>query len=73
MKNHALWHMLGCALPLLLIMILPSLGVSSNVSYFIFVVLMFACHLMMFKAMGHGSEYEDGDSKEKGDKHHGCH
>jgi len=74
MKNHALWHMLGCAIPLLLIMILPSFGVSSNVTYFIFIVLMFGCHLMMFKAMGHGEGHEEeGDPREKGEKSHGCH
>ena len=71
MKNHALWHILGCAIPLLLIMILPSFGVSSNVTYFIFIILVFGCHLMMFKAMGHSEKH--GDSTGKGEKSHGCH
>ncbi|VAX35870.1 hypothetical protein MNBD_UNCLBAC01-1057 [hydrothermal vent metagenome] len=75
MKNHALMHMLGCIIPLLLIMILPSFGVSSNVTYFIFIVLMFGCHLMMLKGHNHGEEHSSGDeqSSEKGGKNHGCH
>lgn len=76
MKNHALWHMLGCALPLLLIMILPSFGVSSNVIYFIFIVLMFGCHLMMLG--GHHHDHESGNDQEEDHEHkkgghHGCH
>lgn len=42
----------GCLLPLLLILLLPLFGVSGNVSVLIFVVLMFACHLLM--PMHHG-------------------
>ncbi len=75
MKNHALMHMLGCMIPLLLIMILPSFGVSSNVTYFIFIVLMFGCHLMMLKGHGHGEEHgpEEKHSLEKGGENHGGH
>lgn len=79
MKNHALIHMLGCALPLLLIMILPAFGVSSNVSFFIFIVLMFGCHLFMMG--GHGGHGEHGghegmshdEHKDKKEGGHGCH
>ena len=75
MRNHALGHMLGCALPLLLIMILPSFGVSSNVTYFIFIILMFGCHLMMLGGhhQGHASEDSDGQPYEPKKDHHGCH
>ncbi|MCB9719720.1 MAG: hypothetical protein H6756_02505 [Candidatus Omnitrophica bacterium] len=74
MKNHAVMHMLGCLIPLLLVMILPSFGVSSNVTYFIFIVLMFGCHILMLTGMGHnhGSESGHGTSDKGGDKH-GCH
>lgn len=73
MKNHALVHMLGCAVPLLLIMILPSFGVSSNVSYFIFIVLMFGCHLFMLRGHGHedGHKTEADHLPEKGESHGG--
>lgn len=75
MKNHALMHMLGCIVPLLLIIILPSFGVSSNVTYFIFIVLMFGCHLMMLKGRNHGEEQDsqENPSSGKGEKSHGCH
>lgn len=74
MKNHAVMHMLGCLIPLLLVMILPSFGVSSNVTYFIFIVLMFGCHLLMLTGMGHGHTPDTGDeTSEKGGDKHGCH
>lgn len=76
MKNHALWHMLGCIVPLLVILILPSFGVSSNVSYFIFFVLMFGCHLMMLGGHNHDHEKKDNESsldKDKKGGSHGCH
>lgn len=73
MRNHALMHMLGCMVPLLLIMILPSFGVSSNVSYFIFIVLMFACHLFMLKGHGGGQDPEEKESSNEKGGSHGCH
>lgn len=48
-----LWMIIGCILPLLLIFLAPALGLSSQVSMFIFIVFMFACHLLM--PMLHGS------------------
>ena len=57
MKNHALWMAIGCVLPLLLIFILPALGVGSSVSLFIFIVLMFGCHLLMMG--GHHDKHDD--------------
>lgn len=47
MKSHTLWMILGCVLPLLLIFIAPSIGMGENVSLFIFIILMFGCHLLM--------------------------
>lgn len=46
-RNHALWMVIGCALPLLLIFVLPAIGVRSDLSLFIFIILMFGCHLLM--------------------------
>jgi len=73
---------LGCTLPLLLIFILPSFGISGGGSLFIFIILMFACHLFMMGGRGgHGEHGEPGDAAEKGDSEHehrkeaghGCH
>lgn len=69
MKNHGLWMMIGCILPLLLIFILPSLGVRSDVSLFIFIILMFGCHLLMMG--GYHEEHDKQGAKEEGK--HGCH
>lgn len=52
MKKHIIWMIIGCTVPLLLIFLAPSLGISGNVSFFIFIVAMFACHLLM--PMHHG-------------------
>ena len=69
MKNHGLWMVIGCALPLLLIFILPAFGVSSGISLFIFIILMFGCHLLMMG--GHqGNHNGHDDRKEKGHEGH---
>lgn len=47
MKNRALWMIIGCTLPLLLIFVLVALGVRGNFLLFIFIILMFGCHLLM--------------------------
>lgn len=44
---------IGCTLPLLLIFLAPALGLSGDTSLLIFVIAMFACHLLM--PMHHGS------------------
>jgi hypothetical protein len=38
---------IGCTLPLLLIFFAPALGLGSNTSLFVFILAMFACHLLM--------------------------
>jgi hypothetical protein len=68
MKGHGLWMLLGCLLPLFLIFVLPLLGLSGNVGTFFFIVLMFACHLMMRR--GHGAHRSGSDTREG---HHGSH
>ena len=67
MKRHDLWMILGCVVPFLLIFILPRLGVSSNLMYFIFILLMFGCHLGMMGGHHHGKHKEDG--KNNGGEH----
>ena len=47
MKKHIFWMIIGCGLPLLLIFFAPALGIGSGTSLFIFVLAMFACHLLM--------------------------
>ena len=45
--SHTLKMLLGCLVPLLLIFVLPLFGVGEGVTLFVFIVLMFACHLFM--------------------------
>lgn len=70
-KNHGLWMILGCTLPLLLIFVLPFFGISGGASLFIFIILMFACHLFMMG--GHGKNGEHSEHENKKEDEHGCH
>ena len=47
MSKHTFWMIIGCTVPLLLIFLLPLFGITGNYTFFIFIVLMFACHLLM--------------------------
>lgn len=69
MNHHGLWMIIGCTLPLLLIFLLPVFGVRSDVSLFAFIILMFACHLLMMG--GHHGKHAKHSNKEEGK--HGCH
>ncbi len=44
---------IGCGLPLLLLFLAPVIGLSSNITIFIFIIAMFASHLLMAKHHGH--------------------
>ncbi|MDA0767294.1 MAG: hypothetical protein O3A92_10785 [Verrucomicrobia bacterium] len=55
--KHTLLHILGCTLPILVIILLPGFGVSSGITFTLFVILMFGCHLIMMG--GHGHAHED--------------
>jgi hypothetical protein len=52
--SHTLKMLIGCLAPLLLIFALPLFGVSGSVSVWLFLILMFGCHLLMMRG-GHGS------------------
>lgn len=75
--KHGLLHILGCLIPIALIFILPSLGVSSGVTYTLFFVLMFACHIYMMDGHSHGEHEHSGNTEvdeiklhKKGEKSH---
>ena len=53
MTKHTILMIIGCTVPLLLIFLLPLFGITGNYSFLIFIVAMFACHLLM--PMHHGS------------------
>jgi hypothetical protein len=67
MNNHSYWMIIGCTVPLFLIFLLPLLGITSNYTFLIFIVLMFACHLLMIGK--HGRNYQNAHtSQNKDDK-----
>ena len=51
--KHTLMMLVGCSLPLLLIIIAPLFGIKGNWSIFIFIIAMMACHLLMPMHHGH--------------------
>jgi hypothetical protein len=65
MKDHGLWMLIGYILSVLLIFILSTLG---YVSIFLYIVLMFGCHLFMggHKGHGEGEEYNEHEQKKEG-------
>lgn len=68
-KNHWLWMVLGCGLPLLFIFFAPALGITGYNGLFTFIILMFAFHLFMpHGTHGHG-KHKDNNSSNKGHHH----
>ncbi len=57
MKKHWLLMVIGCGLPLLFIFLAPLFGIKNDLSLFIFIVVMFAWHLLM----PHGSHNHEND------------
>lgn len=66
MKKHILWMIIGCGLPLLLIFFAPALGINNSISTFVFIVAMFACHLLM--PMHHHGGHKHGAADENNSK-----
>tara|TARA_R110000868_G_scaffold73940_2_gene213950 strand:+ start:773 stop:979 length:207 start_codon:yes stop_codon:yes gene_type:complete len=52
MKKHFLIMLIGCGLPLLFIFIAPLLGITGDVAFLVFIIAMFACHLLHFLIPG---------------------
>ena len=64
---------IGCGIPLLLIFFAPALGISSGTSLFIFIVIMFACHLFMpmhHNGNSHEPIQDSVTTKTESDEHH---
>ena len=70
MKKHIFWMVIGCTLPLLLIFFAPALGLNSNLSTFIFIVAMFACHLLMPMHHHHHRQQEQKQNSEPSKNNH---
>ncbi len=61
-KNHLIWMIIGCTLPLLLIFLAPAIGLGQNYSLFLFILAMFAIHLLMPHEHG-GHQHHSSPSK----------
>jgi len=77
MKNHWIWMVIGCGLPLLLIFFAPAIGIGDGTALFTFLILMFAIHLIMPMKHGnhsHGLSDENlmrkDDKQDHNDPHH---
>jgi hypothetical protein len=68
MKGHGVWMIVACAVPLLLIFVLPALGVTGNVPILIGIAAMFGLHLVMMA--GHRHKDDGDDEEESGHGHH---
>jgi cell division protein FtsW (lipid II flippase) len=55
MKKHALWMLIGCVLPILLIFLLPVMGIKGNGALILIIILILACHLIM--VVGHKKKF----------------
>jgi len=58
-RKHALWMILSCAIPLLIVFLLSTFGIKSDYTVFIFIVLMLACHLFMMGRHRHEHRKKD--------------
>lgn len=63
MNKHQFWMIIGCIVPLLLIFIAPLIGLGSGIALFVFIVAMFACHLLM--PMHHYGDHKPEDKQHK--------
>ncbi|HIH31825.1 TPA: hypothetical protein HA235_03895 [Candidatus Woesearchaeota archaeon] len=62
--NHLLWMILACAIPLLIVLLLPVFGIKSNYSIIIAMVSMIVMHLFMMRDHRHKHD-EASDSNNK--------
>ena len=68
LNGHTVKMLIGCLLPLLLIFVLPLFGIGEGVTMFIFIILMFGCHLLMMG--GHGGHKHGKRDKETDHESH---
>lgn len=65
--SHTLRMLVGCLLPFMLIFALPVFGASEELMVFLFIALLFGCHLLITGSVDH-SRHGPGDVR-KGDHH----
>ncbi len=68
MKKHIIRMIIGCTVPLLLIFLASALGLGSGASLFIFILTMFACHLLMPMHYDGGHHHGQNQTNSENDK-----
>lgn len=68
--KHTFWHLLGCLLPIAVIFLLPLFGISGGTLLFIFIILMFGCHLFMMRGHGHSHDSHHATNGDQEHEHH---
>ena len=69
MRKHMFWMIVGCTVSMLLIFLLPLLGITENYIILIFIVAMFACHLLISMQHGQHKEYSETTKSENHELH----
>lgn len=59
MDKHTFWMIIGCGIPLLLLFFAPLLELNSSITILLFVITMFACHILMIGHHRKGSGHRD--------------
>lgn len=68
MHKHHFWMIIGCILPIFLIFILPVFNISSQVTIFIILILVFVGHFLML-GNHHDGHSNNHNKKEKDHEH----
>lgn len=79
--NHMLLMLIGCLLPLMLIFLAPLFGITGDWPLLLFIVAMFAVHLLMpmhharlpDRQGGHGHHHTENRSETSKSNHHEHH
>lgn len=66
MKKYRLRIIIGCAIPLLAVLLFPVLGLRTSIAFFVWMVIMFGCYWFMTSLPEDNSNYFK-------DKKYGCH
>lgn len=69
MRRHSFWMIVACALPLLLIFLLPAFGVGSGVYLFIFLIFCFGLHVLMMSGHRGGHDHQSRGKEPDDDTH----
>lgn len=69
MRQHSVWMIVACALPLLLIFLLPAFGVGSGGYLLIFLVFCFGLHVLMMSVHSRNHDHRSGSKEPDDDEH----